>query len=78
MTADKVASFLFVFLLHTGWRGQRTDLPPVGCENADSEYTALESFQKGLGSDHTSGHGNLFCASRKYLFIISIFKQHRW
>lgn len=38
----------------------------------------LESFQKGLGSDHTSGHGNLFCASRKYVFIISIFKQHRW
>lgn len=37
----------------------------------------LEFFQKGLGSDHTSGHGNLFCASTKYLFIISIFKQHR-
>lgn len=41
MSADKVASFLFGFLLHTGWRGQHTDLPPVSCEHADSEYTAL-------------------------------------
>ena len=44
MKADKVTSFLLFFLLHTGWRGQRTDLPPVGCENADSEYTALGSW----------------------------------